>query len=71
MDQRVLPHRLRFLECGSVGELIVAIRSLAVRGAPALGAAGAYGVALAASTVPTAAGCAARLLASRGPDQPR
>jgi methylthioribose-1-phosphate isomerase len=68
VDQRVLPHRLRFLECGSVAELIVAIRSLAVRGAPALGAAGAYGVALAASTVLSARGvraAAARLARAR------
>jgi methylthioribose-1-phosphate isomerase len=56
VDQRALPQRLRYLECATVGELVDAIRSLAVRGAPALGAAGAYGVALAASTVTTARG---------------
>lgn len=48
IDQRVLPGRLRFLTCRTVDELCDAIRSLAVRGAPALGAAGAFGVALAA-----------------------
>jgi S-methyl-5-thioribose-1-phosphate isomerase len=48
IDQRELPQRLRFLECSTVPELVGAIGSLAVRGAPALGAAGAYGVALAA-----------------------
>ena len=48
IDQRALPQRLRFVECSTVGELVDAIRSLAVRGAPALGASGAYGVALAA-----------------------
>ena len=56
VDQRLLPHRLCFLECATVGELEIAIHSLAVRGAPALGAAGAYGVALAATTVPTERG---------------
>ncbi len=68
VDQRALPHRLGFVECASVDELVAAIRSLAVRGAPALGAAGAYGVALAASTFPTARGvrgAAARLARAR------
>jgi methylthioribose-1-phosphate isomerase len=50
IDQRALPGELRFLECATVDELCDAIRSLAVRGAPALGAAGAFGVALAART---------------------
>src|SRR5689334_17289035 len=48
IDQRALPQRLRFVECATVDELVDAIRGLVVRGAPALGAAGAYGVALAA-----------------------
>ena len=54
IDQRALPHELRFLECAEVDELVDAIRTLAVRGAPALGAAGAYGVALAGSIGPDA-----------------
>ncbi len=53
IDQRALPGRLRFLACTDVGTLIDAIQSLAVRGAPALGTAGAFGVALAASTLRT------------------
>ena len=47
IDQRVLPGRLQFLECRTVDEVCDAISTLAVRGAPALGAAGGYGVALA------------------------
>lgn len=47
IDQRRLPARLRFLDCGTVDDLCAAISSLAIRGAPALGAAGGYGVALA------------------------
>jgi methylthioribose-1-phosphate isomerase len=50
IDQRALPGRLTFLDCATVAEVCDAIRSLAVRGAPALGATGAYGVALAART---------------------
>jgi methylthioribose-1-phosphate isomerase len=48
IDQRRLPGELAFLECRTVDELCEAIVSLAVRGAPALGAAGAMGIALAA-----------------------
>ena len=48
IDQTALPGELRVLRLTSVAELIAAIRSLAVRGAPALGVAGAFGVALAA-----------------------
>ncbi len=53
LDQRALPQRTRFLQCRSVDVLCDAIATLAVRGAPALGAAGAYGVALAAHTMRT------------------
>nr|WP_232425160.1 S-methyl-5-thioribose-1-phosphate isomerase [Pseudofrankia inefficax] len=47
LDQTLLPDRLADLEIHRVDDLIAAIRRLAVRGAPALGIAGAYGVALA------------------------
>jgi methylthioribose-1-phosphate isomerase len=53
LDQRALPARLRFLVCTDVDTLVDAIATLAVRGAPALGAAGAFGVALAAHTLRT------------------
>ncbi len=53
IDQRALPARLRFLVCTDVDALVVAIATLAVRGAPALGAAGAFGVVLAAHTLRT------------------
>ena len=48
IDQTALPGRTRVLRLGTVEELITAIRTLAVRGAPALGVAGAFGVVLAA-----------------------
>lgn len=47
IDQTALPGKLRQLRLRSTDELIDAIRRLAVRGAPALGVAGAMGVALA------------------------
>jgi methylthioribose-1-phosphate isomerase len=50
IDQRALPHRLRWLRITTVDEVIDAIKTLAIRGAPAIGVAGAFGVALAART---------------------
>ncbi len=47
IDQRLLPTRLELVEAHTVDELCRYIATLAVRGAPALGAAGAMGVALA------------------------
>ena len=47
VDQTLLPAELRVRELKSVDELIDAIARLSVRGAPALGAAGALGVVLA------------------------
>ncbi|BAJ50635.1 methylthioribose-1-phosphate isomerase [Candidatus Caldarchaeum subterraneum] len=48
LDQRFLPARVKFLRCGDVDEVAVAIKEMAVRGAPAIGVAAAYGMALAA-----------------------
>jgi methylthioribose-1-phosphate isomerase len=48
LDQRRLPEEVVELECTTVPELVEAIRTLAVRGAPAIGVAAAYGLALAA-----------------------
>jgi S-methyl-5-thioribose-1-phosphate isomerase len=47
VDQTVLPTEVRYLHLDGVDGLIDAIRRLAVRGAPALGAAGGLGVAVA------------------------
>ncbi|MDB1089455.1 S-methyl-5-thioribose-1-phosphate isomerase [Streptomyces sp. ACA25] len=49
LDQTLLPAQEVELECRDVPALVDAIRRLAVRGAPVLGLAGAYGVALAAA----------------------
>jgi methylthioribose-1-phosphate isomerase len=48
LDQRALPHEHRYLRLESVDDVIDAIAELAIRGAPAIGVAGAFGVALSA-----------------------
>jgi methylthioribose-1-phosphate isomerase len=48
LDQRRLPEHEVYLVCAGVEEVARAIESLAVRGAPAIGCAAAFGVALAA-----------------------
>ncbi|HWQ22668.1 MAG TPA: S-methyl-5-thioribose-1-phosphate isomerase [Gaiellaceae bacterium] len=48
LDQRRLPEEEVELRCTSAGEVAEAIRTLAIRGAPAIGVAAAYGLALAA-----------------------
>ncbi|MGW4527920.1 S-methyl-5-thioribose-1-phosphate isomerase [Amycolatopsis sp. NPDC004378] len=48
IDQTALPGEVRLLALRTVDELVGAVQRLAVRGAPALGAAGALGVVLAA-----------------------
>jgi methylthioribose-1-phosphate isomerase len=49
LDQRRLPEEVVELRCRSSAEVAEAIRTLAIRGAPAIGVAAAYGYALAAS----------------------
>jgi methylthioribose-1-phosphate isomerase len=48
LDQTLLPGRLEWVACVDVGTVVEAIRGLRVRGAPAIGIAGAYGLAVAA-----------------------
>lgn len=50
IDQCALPHREDILRLHTVDEVVEAIKRLAIRGAPALGVAGAFGVAIAART---------------------
>ncbi|QCF25545.1 S-methyl-5-thioribose-1-phosphate isomerase [Hydrocarboniclastica marina] len=51
LDQRLLPAEEVWLECTDVESVVEGIRGMAVRGAPAIGIAAAYGVALAALEV--------------------
>jgi methylthioribose-1-phosphate isomerase len=48
LDQRRLPHETIYLDYTHYGSLAAAITEMVIRGAPALGAAGGYGLALAA-----------------------
>jgi methylthioribose-1-phosphate isomerase len=48
LDQRRLPDEVVELECRSTADVASAIRDMAIRGAPAIGVAAAYGLALAA-----------------------
>ncbi|MGH3037657.1 MAG: S-methyl-5-thioribose-1-phosphate isomerase, partial [Gaiellaceae bacterium] len=65
LDQRRLPDRVEELECRSAADVAEAIRTLAVRGAPAIGIAAAYGYALAAARGEDLEEAAAALLGSR------
>jgi methylthioribose-1-phosphate isomerase len=59
LDQRALPGEERWIRCESVDQVADCIRTLAVRGAPAIGIAAAYAMALAAArgdNLPAAAG---------------
>ena len=48
LDQRRLPHEVEYLQCGDAPSVAAAIHDMAVRGAPAIGIAAAYGLVLAA-----------------------
>jgi methylthioribose-1-phosphate isomerase len=65
LDQRRLPDAEVELECRSAAEVAEAIRTMAVRGAPAIGITAAYGYALAAAAGEDLDEAAALLLASR------
>jgi methylthioribose-1-phosphate isomerase len=65
IDQRRLPHELVMLDVNSVAELCELISTLAIRGAPALGAAGAMGVALACVNDESIDDASAAIIATR------
>ena len=48
IDQRLLPRTFEYVSCDSPEEVAEAIQDMAIRGAPAIGAAAAFGLALAA-----------------------
>jgi methylthioribose-1-phosphate isomerase len=48
LDQRLLPHRVEYVTCADSRAVADAIREMVIRGAPAIGVAAGYGLALAA-----------------------
>ena len=60
IDQRLLPEKLEILSLHTYPQIVAAIQTMAIRGAPAIGAAGAFGIALAAAN--SKAGSASKLL---------
>jgi len=69
IDQRLLPRRIEWVSCRDAASVASAITSMIVRGAPAIGVAAAYGLALEARRsvanglpLPEALGSAAELL---------
>jgi len=65
LDQRLLPGEERWIDCRDAAEVTQAIRDLAVRGAPAIGIAAAWGVVLAAQQEQPLDGVLAMLRAAR------
>ncbi|RFP60164.1 S-methyl-5-thioribose-1-phosphate isomerase [Luteimonas weifangensis] len=59
LDQRRLPFAVEYLDCADSDAVAAAIRALAVRGAPAIGIAAAWGVVLAARAIEAATAAAA------------
>ena len=51
LDQTQLPGRIEYIACNTVRDVYDAIREMKVRGAPAIGIAGAYGMVLALETM--------------------
>jgi methylthioribose-1-phosphate isomerase len=58
IDQRLLPHEVVIARLSTLDDAAAAIREMAVRGAPLIGTAAAYGVALAVAADPSDAGIA-------------
>ena len=48
LDQRLIPEKTAYVRCKNYRQVALAIKNMTVRGAPAIGVAAAYGIALAA-----------------------
>jgi methylthioribose-1-phosphate isomerase len=53
VDQTLIPREFKTVELSTVDEICGAIRRLAIRGAPAIGVAGAFGIIVGAANLPT------------------
>ena len=52
VDQRQLPQKYQSVDCDHIEQVLKCIRDMAIRGAPAIGAAGAFAMVLAARAAP-------------------
>ncbi len=66
IDQTVLPNEFRIVRCSNVSEVIDAIKTMKIRGAPAIGVAGAMGLAL--SVIASTSSTKKKLLQEIEPD---
>ena len=64
LDQTRLPGETAYIDCHDSEQVVQAIRRLAVRGAPAIGVAGAYGMVVAAQSVGQGADAISRVEAA-------
>ncbi|HLD34328.1 MAG TPA: S-methyl-5-thioribose-1-phosphate isomerase, partial [Patescibacteria group bacterium] len=62
IDQTLLPRKLKLIYVSTAAEMVNAIKTMKVRGAPAIGAAAAFGCVLGSNNLPATA---RRLIASR------
>lgn len=69
IDQRYLPHRIEYVTCRDAAATATAIRDMVVRGAPAIGCAAAFGIAMEATRLAAAAGADAGEAFARGMEQ--
>ena len=67
LDQTKIPHAVEHVDCRTYEEVALAIENMIVRGAPAIGVAAAYGVALAAAKSPQCVEEAIRRLGATRP----
>ncbi|MDP9141367.1 MAG: S-methyl-5-thioribose-1-phosphate isomerase [Pseudomonadota bacterium] len=67
LDQRVLPREVSYLDCRGAADVAEGIHSMAVRGAPAIGIAAAYGLVLAVRSMPASFDQAFDVLAASRP----
>jgi methylthioribose-1-phosphate isomerase len=65
IDQNKLPHKLQYLQIHSYKQMIRAIKNMQIRGAPAIGIAGAFAVVLAARQKVNLAKAAKEIIAAR------
>jgi methylthioribose-1-phosphate isomerase len=70
LDQRILPHQQSWISYSTANSVAEGIRDMVVRGAPAIGIAAAYGMALARCVAGKQADCGEFILGFRSNQRP-